>query len=135
MSIAYVKKNDTLYALICSRPDVEGMQFFTPAESEMQLGVMTRPAGYEVRAHQHKQTKRIGSGVSEFLYLETGSAEYTVFDETWTELARAIIRPGDFVLSLRGGHALKMLDESRVIEVKQGPAFPENLAKIFRDHE
>jgi hypothetical protein len=131
LGIKYVKKDGLLYALICSRPVVEGMQFFTPPESEMQVGVMNRPAGYEVRAHQHANITKSSSGVSEFLYLESGSAEYIVFDEEWVELAHAKIRPGDFVLSLRGGHALKMLDASRVIEVKQGPAFAENLVKIF----
>jgi oxalate decarboxylase/phosphoglucose isomerase-like protein (cupin superfamily) len=126
-----ISKDGRLYALICSQPQVDGLQFFTPAECEMQVGVMSRPAGYTVPAHQHACRAKIITGVSEFLYLESGRAEYTVFDETWGELARATIMPGDFVLSLHGGHELKMLADTRIIEIKQGPAFAENLVKIF----
>ena len=41
--------------------------------------------------------------------------------------------PGDFLLSLTGGHSFEVLEDVRLIEVKQGPYPGDAYAKRFRE--
>jgi len=37
------------------------------------------------------------------------------------ELKSVILKPGDSILLARGGHEVKILQDAKIIEVKQGP--------------
>lgn len=132
-AITPVTSNGITYALfVCGKPHVDGIKFLTQQTDEFQVGIMERPTGYEVKAHQHPELNRVVVNTTEFLYVEEGSAEVTVFDEEWTELHKQSVKAGDFLLFFRGGHQLTMLQETRLIEVKQGPYPGEEKAKILR---
>ena len=133
MSIQFVTKDEVLYALVGRRPIVDGVQFFTPAECDMQVGVIQRPAGHHGKAHSHSLSPRVISSVSEFLYVEKGRIDLAIFDESWSKLSTIELVSGDFVLLLKCGHELKVLEDARLIEVKQGPAYELFLAKTFKD--
>ncbi len=128
-----VIKNGVTYALfVCGRPEVKDSQFFTQNADEFQVGVFERPAGYEVKAHQHPGRHSAITRTTEFLYVEKGKSEVTVFDEEWNELHRHVVAAGDFLVFLRGGHHLVMLEPTRLVEVKQGPYEGDAMKKLFR---
>jgi oxalate decarboxylase/phosphoglucose isomerase-like protein (cupin superfamily) len=93
---------------------------------------MERKAGYEVKAHMHPEVNRALVGTSEFLYVERGRMKVTVFDEEWAVLAEEELISGEFLLFFRGGHAITMMEDTRLLEVKQGPYPGDIAAKIFR---
>ena len=134
MNPVSVTKGPVMYALFFpAGMKVEGAQFLTKQTDDFQVGLMERQAGYEVKAHQHPSMNRTLTTTSEFLYFEKGKAEVTVFDEEWNELGRHTVSAGDFLVFLRGGHRMKVLEPARMIEVKQGPYPGDGSAKVFRD--
>lgn len=128
-----IAKDGTTYALFF-RKDISsgGAKFFTQDEDAFQVGVLERPAGYEVQPHLHPERPIEVRTVSEFLYIEKGSARVTVLDEQWEELGSQELSAGDFLLFLRGGHTITMLEDTRMIEVKQGPFLGDDGAKVFQ---
>ena len=54
-----------------------------------------------------------------------------IYDEDWQLLADELLSRGEMLLLLRGGHALTVIDDARVIEVRQGPY--SGVDKCFRD--
>lgn len=141
-SVIPVAKNGVSYALfVCGRqaagdsensPAGSGAKFFTQPSDEFQVGIIERPAGYEVKAHQHPGRNDTIYHTTEFLYVEKGKAKVTVFDEEWAALHEQVISAGDFMISFRGGHQFKILEPVRFIEVKQGPYPGDGKAKVFR---
>ncbi len=131
--IRRIAKGETAYALFVLGKDViEGPRFVTEQTDHFQVGILERPKDYEVPAHQHPPLKRSMDTTSEFLYVEKGKVAVTVFDEEWNELGKETLKTGDFLIFFRGGHQLTMLEETRLIEVKQGPYPGESKAKVFK---
>ncbi len=128
-----VTKGHSTYAIFFrGNIHTDGVRFLTQQTDEFQLGVMERKAGYEVKPHMHPEVNRALVGTSEFLYVESGRMKVTVFDEEWAVLAEEELTSGEFLLFFRGGHAVTMLEDTRLLEVKQGPYPGDTAAKIFR---
>ena len=53
--------------------------------------------------------------------------------DDWTLVAQTELRAGDFILSVTGGHSFEVLEDVRLIEVKQGPYPGDSYAKRFRE--
>lgn len=133
-SVQRIEANGQTYAIfIRADCDPSGVDFVTKDEDEFQLGVMRREKGYHVQPHMHPRNPRMTEGISEFLYFRKGKAKVTVYDEVWKQIAEVTMHAGDFLLFLRGGHELEMLEETSMIEVKQGPFLGLASTKIFRE--
>ena len=133
-NIMRIESNGQTYAMfIKAGYDPPGVDFVTKNEDEFQLGVMRREKGYRVQAHTHPLYPRMTQGISEFLFFRKGKAKVMVYDEDWKKLAEVIMEAGDCLLFLRGGHELEMLEETSMVEVKQGPFMGVASTKIFRE--
>ena len=129
-----IEKNGDLYALIVPHGlPVEGARFLTSQESPFQVGVMERPTGYIVQPHQHVQVSLQVSSVSEFLYIERGRVKAVIYDDAWRVIGEEILVAGDVILLLAGGHKFEVLEQCRMVEVKQGPYPGASRAKIYHD--
>jgi hypothetical protein len=107
----------------------KGEQFFTPSEFSQQLGYMNRPKGYRVEAHTHKQVQQDVVLTHEVLYVKSGTIRVGLFTDSFTFIKECILTSGDFILLASGGHSVEMVEDSEIIEVKQGPYSQEN--KIY----
>ncbi len=133
MPITPVVHSGQTYAIfVTGKPEVEGAKFITDHTEEFQIGIMERPAGHQVKPHRHPERSELIRNVSEFLYIQEGAAEVTVFDDQWAPLHKQKVAAGDFLVFFRGGHALTMLQETRLIEVKQGPFPGDKEGKEYR---
>lgn len=121
-----------LYAIACARPRPDTVRFVTPLTAPLQVGVLDRPAGYVVEAHSHPGQALAGQGLSEFVYVESGRILVTLFDDDWRELGVCELAAGDHIVMFRGGHAVKVLEPVRLIEVKQGSMDAAMPTKRFR---
>lgn len=101
------------------RPD--GIQFVTPDDYSQQLGYMRRPAGYVIQPHIHLQVDRQASFTQEVLYMRKGRVRVDFYREDESYVDSREISTGDVILLSTGGHGFEMLEESELIEVKQGP--------------
>ena len=104
----------------------DGIVFATPNELPQQLGYMKRPAGYEINPHVHVLKRYDVQYSSETLFIRKGKVRIDFYSEDRQYLSSEILMAGDVVLLSRGGHGFEMLEESEIIEVKQGPYESEN---------
>lgn len=100
---------------------VDGIAFFTPREQTQQLGLMRRPKGHQVEPHEHTPQERRISDTNEVLFVRSGSIEVTLYDTSHQPHTVFSVGPSEAVLLASGGHGITFVEESDVIEVKQGP--------------
>lgn len=113
---------ETLLSLIIRRSfKKEGIEFFTPVTFSQQLGYMKRPVHYVIPPHTHSAVQRDVHFTQEVLIIKSGKIRVDFYDNEKNYLESRVLFPGDVVLLADGGHGFEMLEESEIIEVKQGP--------------
>ena len=99
-----------------------GIHFLTPDSFSQQLGYMQRPQGYSILPHDHNLVARTVELTQEVLFIKRGKVRLDLYaPETREYLESHILHAGDVVLLAHGGHGFLMLEQSEIIEVKQGP--------------
>lgn len=122
MSVETVIHGDRVLAIILRQThDGAGIQFFTPPEYSQQLGYMKRPAGYRIQPHVHLRVERKSVLTQEVLFVKRGRVLVNFYGEDDRKIAEREIITGDVILLSEGGHGFEMIEESELIEVKQGP--------------
>jgi hypothetical protein len=117
-----IKINQKILAIILrANYKSEGISFFTPNEFSQQLGYMNRPKGYEILPHLHNKVKRNVAYTNEVLLIKSGQVRVDFYDENKDYFISKILNKGDVILLVRGGHGFEMLEQSEMIEIKQGP--------------
>lgn len=120
--IEYIKQDNDIYAIIIrSSYQEEGIKFLTPDHFSQQLGYMKRPKGYIIKPHIHNEIKRSVTLTQEVLFVKTGKVKVNFYDNEKTFKESTILEKGDIILLAAGGHGFEMLEQSELIEVKQGP--------------
>ncbi len=98
-----------------------GIAFFTPNDLSQQLAYMNRPKGYVIQAHLHKPVPRQVMHTQETLFVRKGLVRVNFYDEDRARIHSRTLRTGDVILLVAGGHDFEMLEDTEMIEVKQGP--------------
>ncbi len=114
-------KNIILAIVIYSEFKREGIEFFTPNDFSQQLAYMNRPEGYVIDPHTHNTVKREVSLTQEVLFIKSGKVRVDFYDDKQKYLESRVLQTGDVILLASGGHGFEMLEETQMIEVKQGP--------------
>ncbi len=126
-----IEKDGVTYALIFRRGlPVEDVRFVTDQTDGLQVGFFERKSGHAVPAHLHKPRTVDLPHIAEFLSIEKGEVRITVFDEKGKEIGEQSAHEGQCILFLRGGHALTVIKDARIMEVKQGPYQPEDKIRL-----
>jgi cupin fold WbuC family metalloprotein len=121
-----IQSDKILSIIIRSEFKREGIEFFTPTDFSQQLGYMNRPKGYIIEPHKHIASDRTIQLTQEVLVLKRGKVKIDFFDDEGDFIESIILYTGDVVLLASGGHGLEMLEDSELIEIKQGPYQQEN---------
>jgi hypothetical protein len=112
----------TLAVILQASFSGEGIHFFTPDSFSQQLGYMKRPSGYAIAPHDHNPVPRTIEWTQEVLFIKSGRVRLDLYAPGSREYIESrILSTGDVTLLAHGGHGLVMLEESEIIEVKQGP--------------
>jgi hypothetical protein len=107
--------------IIYSEHTSNGIEFFTPHNFSQQLASMNRPKGYKIQAHIHKPVPREVKYTQETLFIKKGKIKVNFYDENKKYMDSRVLQSGDVVLLVSGGHDFEMLENTEMIEVKQGP--------------
>jgi hypothetical protein len=99
----------------------EKTTFLTPPEFKQQVGYVVYPAGGAVARHLHKPLERHLVGTSEVLILRQGRCMVDVYNNQQELVATRELESGDIMLMVGGGHGFRMLENTVLLEVKQGP--------------
>jgi len=124
-----------LFALIVSdyQQKNDGIEFVTDGSSLLEFGVMKYKSGHKIQPHIHKPFKRITQGTNEVLFIKKGKVIIDFFDENQNHFLSETLFKNDWIILLKGGHGFNIVDDSEMIEVKNGP-YANNDDKIRFKH-
>jgi len=105
--------------------------FPTGPELTLQAGFVVHERGHEIPRHIHTQTDRQLTRTAEVLMVVRGRCEVDVFDEDRAFVATRELQQGDVLVMVRGGHGFRMLEDTVLFEVKQGPYFGAGEKELF----
>lgn len=118
--------NKILAIIIKNNYTSEGIEFFTPDDFSQQLGYMNREKGYSIKPHVHNIVHRDVTLTQEVLIIKKGKIRVDYYDNDKNYLESTILNKGDIVLLSDGGHGFEMIEDSEIVEIKQGPYAGEN---------
>jgi hypothetical protein len=131
-----VSVSQTLYAVekICSGGTLlcmiyaadalpDATTFHTPHSLPLQVGHVVRRAGEDVARHSHRVIERVVRRTAEVLLVMSGSCAMDVYDDNHVLVATRELRPGNVLVMVAGGHGFRMLEDTVLLEVKQGPYY------------
>ena len=113
--------NNIIAIIIRSDFKKEGIEFFTPNDFSQQLAYMNHPKGYKITPHTHNKIIRSVFYTLETLFIKKGKVKVDFYTKEKEFIKSRIIKTGDVILLASGGHGFTMLEQTEMIEVKQGP--------------
>ena len=118
---------DEMLALIIRADyEAEGIEFFTPDEFSQQIAYMNRPEDYVIPPHVHNPVARSVAYTKEVLFIRSGRLRVDFYTDDQTYLHSTTLNAGDVIFLATGGHGFEMLEDTQMIEVKQGPYAGDN---------
>lgn len=113
---------DRLLAIIVSHdhnpPETD---FMTSPDLNMQVGFVKYPAGGYIQPHVHLPIERHIVGTGEVLTVRSGRMELLLYDNERKPVRKQVLEAGDILILVSGGHGFRMLEDTVIMEVKQGP--------------
>jgi hypothetical protein len=101
------------------RPDQT--TFITPDAYYQQTGLVVYPAGGVIKRHLHLPLQRHLIGTPEAILVRVGSVEVDLVGLDRTPLGTWVLKQGDLIILAGGGHGFRCLENTILLEVKQGP--------------
>jgi len=99
----------------------EGITFFTPNESTQQFGYMKHKKDHLIKPHLHKRRITKISYTTEVILLLKGELRVDFYNSFQKYLFSNVLKQGDIVMLVHGGHGFKILKDIEMLEIKQGP--------------
>ena len=122
--VELIEHEQKAYALIvrANAASDEKYNFLTDSRSPLQLGMNFYRRGDSVKAHYHLPRHLETEQIQEFVLIGHGRARLTLYDAAdQTPFTTLSLESGDMVLLLSGGHGLEIEEDTKIIEIKQGP--------------
>jgi mannose-6-phosphate isomerase-like protein (cupin superfamily) len=110
-----------LAVIIYDSYNTPGVNFFTPSELSQQVAHMTHRKGKVIDAHVHNPVPREVFYTQEALFIKSGRLRVDFYDDNRVYLESRLLGAGDVILLVSGGHGFEVIEDLRMIEVKQGP--------------
>jgi hypothetical protein len=104
-------------------------EFFTPHDFSQQLGMIVYPTGGKIKPHFHNIVPREVHLTQEVLLVRKGSIRANIFDKNLVFVESTILNVGDVILLAGGGHGFDVLEDTELLEIKQGPYANQNVDK------
>jgi hypothetical protein len=95
--------------------------FLTPHDCGLQVGHVVYPAGGEIARHVHLPIERHLVGSTEVLLLQQGRCEVDVYTDDRRMVLTREMHVGDILIAVSGGHGFRVLEDTVLLEIKQGP--------------
>ncbi|MBS3072825.1 hypothetical protein J4477_03270 [Candidatus Pacearchaeota archaeon] len=110
----------------------EGLNFFTDETHSFQIGIHDVKKGKRYRAHKSKPFKKLENLRANKIYLiQRGLARVDVYNNKNLKIVEIFLYGGDLILFIMGGHGITLMENTKMIEIKQGPYRGVDEDKIF----
>jgi quercetin dioxygenase-like cupin family protein len=98
--------------------------FVTTCDSPQQVGHIVYKQGDSIPKHYHKPVERRITGTTEVLIIQHGKCVVTFYDGDRAPVLQRTLNAGDLLLIMAtdgSGHGFDMLEDTTILEIKQGP--------------
>jgi len=125
MEMEEIKSNDGKIIAIVVNKDFKknGINFVSKKEFPLQLGVNSYKKEYKIKPHFHIGEKIIINKIQEIVHIENGKVIVNLYDLSGKKFKSIVLSMGDTIFFIDGGHGFEILEDTKIIEVKQGPYF------------
>jgi len=107
--------------IIRAEYDEDGIQFFTANDLSQQLASMSYKLGKTIPAHTHREVAREVRYTQETLFIRKGKLRVDFYTRSQDYQCSRVLKEGDVILLIGGGHGFEVLEDLNMVEVKQGP--------------
>lgn len=122
MKLEIVEHTGVRYAeIVRSSANVDQSTFFSPDSQSMQLGILSRKAGFVEPPHYHPRIERRIDDLQQMFVVQRGIIEIDFFDAEHRLFHTERVRAGDAVLLIHGIHSIRVIEDMQCLSVKQGP--------------
>jgi len=123
--------NDQVLAIVVRNgSENQELEWPTPPDFPLQLGIHDRKKGVFLKPHNHIPLDILKNiPVQEFIYLEKGKLKFSLYHEN-KEVETIILNANEMIL-LNCGHSVVFLEDSKIVEIKQGPYRGNDAEKIY----
>lgn len=102
----------------------EKSTFVTPEHLSQQLGFIVVASGSTIKPHRHNEIRREVFGTPEVITVRSGRCAVDLYSDSNELVISTELLRGDVIALVAGGHGFRMLEDTTLMEVKQGPYSP-----------
>ena len=114
-------EGELLASVIRKEADFKKTTFFGSEEQNLQVGNIVYPAGGKIIPHVHRPIERYITGTSEVIIVKKGRCQVEIYSNDKRPVATRELRTGDVLIVVDGGHGFTILEDTVLLEIKQGP--------------
>lgn len=119
--IYYKDSNNKVMAIVIKKEyKSKGIDFISNDEDFFQIATMGHDKGHIIIPHFHNIIQRDVTLTSEALIIRKGKIKVDLF-ESFSLCHSFVLVSGDILVLLSGGHGFEMLEQTDMVEIKQGP--------------
>lgn len=121
--VEFFRDGEELLAILVrsSASSEEKYNFLTDSSAPLQLGMNFYRAGDKIPGHFHLSREIRLDQIQEVIVIGHGKTRLTLYDRARNKIAEPVLERGDVVLLASGGHGFDILEDTKIVEVKQGP--------------
>lgn len=98
-----------------------GSNPITDPKEALQLVTLKHPMGTLLKAHLHIPKKRVTQRLQECLVVRKGKVKVELYTTEKKYFKSILLNQGEAFVLLNGGYSLRMMKDSEIIELKNGP--------------
>ena len=127
----YDNEQNLLAVLIDTKKNNNKKNFYTSNDLDIQVASFNLSYQDVIERHFHYSQNRNIKTTSEVIYLQSGKIEVEIYDINKKFVQNVLVKEEMLIILLQGAHAINIIEDSKFIEVKQGPYDPENDKERF----
>jgi hypothetical protein len=118
-----IKYNEEVLAIIVNEFEDKNnkIEFYTKEENILQFGRMSHKSGHIIKPHIHTNYIRETNGTNEVIFIKKGVVEVDFYTKDQKLIQSEILSENTWVVLISGGHGFKIIEDSELFEVKNGP--------------
>lgn len=102
-------------------PPPHGTTFYSAAGDPQQVGLIVRDADETIPPHAHHYHRRTFDRTQEVLIVLSGGIEVSLYTSAGKHLRKLLLHGGEVICLVAGGHGIRFLKHTKMLEVKTGP--------------
>lgn len=99
----------------------DGVNFISKKDFPSQLGISSYRKDSRIKPHFHIEEEIKVNKIQEVVHIESGRTTVNLYDLNGKKFKSVELSTGDTIFFVDGGHGFEMLEETKIVEVKQGP--------------